>query len=457
MNKPNGAVPLTNTLVESLSPATKPYDVRDSRATGFFVRVEVSGSKIFRCQYRRGKTFTIGRFGTITVSQARQIAQKVIGDAAAGIDPNQKKKAQRKAEDAQSKEMNCSQFLEQIYAPWYRDTFPKSEKNTLRILRNEFMPKFGKMLLAEISVEKVENWRNEQKQNRKITRVKENENGETIKYEKPVGPATLNRYIQGLTALLSKAVEYGRLERNPLIGIKKLKEPEHPRVRFLSPEEYVTLIKALEDRQQKIVEKRASGNQWRKMRHQPLLPDLKDCKYVDHLMPMCLISLGSGMRFNSLTPLRWEHNVDISNPETVIINLNPEIVKNAKGNVIPLDTETSKVVVDWYEQTYPTHKGKGWVFPGKKPGSHITSVKRSWNNLLKAAGIKDFHWHDQRHDYASQHVMAGTDVYTLMKLLGHSSPKITMRYAHVGSQHKVEAANRLKKRRAKIYKKGSGK
>ncbi|MCP4476171.1 MAG: tyrosine-type recombinase/integrase [Gammaproteobacteria bacterium] len=86
----------------------------------------------------------------------------------------------------------------------------------------------------------------------------------------------------------------------------------------------------------------------------------------------------------------------------------------------------------------------------------ITTVKRAWKNLLTDAGIENFTWHDQRHDFASQHVMSGTDVYTVMELLGHSDPKMTKRYAHLATEHKVAAAKQLAKRRGDMMNRCDG-
>ena len=123
------------------------------------------------------------------------------------------------------------------------------------------------------------------------------------------------------------------------------------------------------------------------------------------------------------------------------------IEKTKKNYYIPLDKLTSEVVLKWYEQTKVKHQGSGWVFPGRKPDSHLTSVYKSWNNLLKRAKIKDFVWHDQRHDFASQLAMSGTDLYTIQKLLGHSSSQMTQRYAHLNMEHKMKATQKLSERR----------
>jgi len=70
MAKRGCPVALTNTFVKGLPPKDKAYDVRDERLTGFYVRAQTSGTKTFRCEYRRGKHYTIGRSDKLTVAQA---------------------------------------------------------------------------------------------------------------------------------------------------------------------------------------------------------------------------------------------------------------------------------------------------------------------------------------------------------------------------------------------------
>ena len=58
---------------------------------------------------------------------------------------------------------------------------------------------------------------------------------------------------------------------------------------------------------------------------------------------------------------------------------------------------------------------------------------------LKRANIKDFHFHDLRHTFASQLVMSEVDLTTVKELLGHKDIKMTLRYAHLAPEHKMEA------------------
>jgi integrase-like protein len=54
--------------------------------------------------------------------------------------------------------------------------------------------------------------------------------------------------------------------------------------------------------------------------------------------------------------------------------------------------------------------------------------------------IRDFHFHDLRHTFASLAMMSGQiDIATLSKLLGHKSLKMTMKYAHLAPAHLQKA------------------
>lgn len=275
------------------------------------------------------------------------------------------------------------------------------------------------------------------------------EKGKRIKTA--IRPSSVNRNIEKLSALFNRAVEFEYLNENPIKGMKKLSVPEAERVRYLREEEYQRLMKALDDREEKIRLEREQANAWRTARGYTPYPDLRQQDFADHLKPMVLLALGSGIRQGALMRLEWQRHIDFSS-KYVILKLTSDIVKTGQGRQVPLDEKTSEMLRQWYEQHYPEQQGQGWVFSGKKPDSHITSVKKSWQHLLEQAKIENFTWHDMRHDYASQLIMSGIDLNTVRELLGHRDIKMTQRYAHLAPEHKVMAVEKLQKRRDKILK-----
>jgi site-specific recombinase XerD len=85
---------------------------------------------------------------------------------------------------------------------------------------------------------------------------------------------------------------------------------------------------------------------------------------------------------------------------------------------------------------------KGLVF-ANTDGSRIQSVKTAWLALLKAAGIKDFRWHDLRHTFASKLVQRGVDLAVVRELLGHGDFALTVRYAHLEPKQSAQAVAML--------------
>ena len=63
--------------------------------------------------------------------------------------------------------------------------------------------------------------------------------------------------------------------------------------------------------------------------------------------------------------------------------------------------------------------------------------------MMRAGITKNISFHCARHTYATLQITAGTDIYTVSKLLGHRELKTTQIYAKIIDNKKREAANKI--------------
>ena len=84
----------TKRAVDSAPVEPRRYTLWDTDLSGFGVRIEPSGRRTFIVRYRAGggrsgqqRQMTLGRFGVLTVDQARAEANRVLVTVATGADP----------------------------------------------------------------------------------------------------------------------------------------------------------------------------------------------------------------------------------------------------------------------------------------------------------------------------------------------------------------------------------
>jgi len=59
------------------------------------------------------------------------------------------------------------------------------------------------------------------------------------------------------------------------------------------------------------------------------------------------------------------------------------------------------------------------------------SIRTAFENAVETAKLDDFHFHDCRHHFASWFMMRGGSLQALQTILGHATPAMTSRYAHL--------------------------
>jgi len=72
---------------------------------------------------------------------------------------------------------------------------------------------------------------------------------------------------------------------------------------------------------------------------------------------------------------------------------------------------------------------------GKKrhENRQFTTIAKQWDRIRKAAELPHLRLHDLRHQFASFLVNDGRTLYEVQAILGHSSSKVTERYAHLST------------------------
>ncbi|NOY71879.1 MAG: site-specific integrase [Gammaproteobacteria bacterium] len=366
---------ITQITVNSAKPKGKPYDIRDTKVTGFLLRVLPTGKKKYYCQYARGKRKFIKNAELWTPTQAREEAKAILGKAASGHDLS----------ISRAERCTLKTFIDDEYGPWV-DVNRKDGDATLKRLKTRF-DRFLTQKLSEVGAEDIEKWR-------------------TARLKGGTKPATVNRDITTLKATLSKAVEWGMLPINPLASIKPMKIDSRRKVRFLSKEEEKRLRKLL---------------------------DSKGGRRPKLMKPLILLALNTGMRRGELFHLTWQN----ANFRTKTITVVGEKAKSGSTRHIPMNAEAVQLLKDWEKIS----KGE-LVFPGQD-GTPLNNTQKSWATILSDAKIEGFRFHDLRHTFASNLVMAGVDLNTVRDLLGHSDLKMTLRYAHLAPEHKAAAVELL--------------
>jgi site-specific recombinase XerD len=146
------------------------------------------------------------------------------------------------------------------------------------------------------------------------------------------------------------------------------------------------------------------------------------------------LAIFTGMRWSEQYQLRWA-NVDLARNQITLVS-----TKSGKRQYVPINGAAHAALV----QLRSLAGGSEFVCPGER---YYNAHKRKfWEPVLKHARIKNLHWHDLRHDFASRLVTAGVDIYTVTKLLRHGDVKTSQRYTHLSDVHLADASERLVER-----------
>lgn len=205
------------------------------------------------------------------------------------------------------------------------------------------------------------------------------------------GHATVNRYISEMRSCWNWGRSAGLVVENKTWPMRLMLSEPVGRTRHLSDEELKTLLKEGE-------------------KHSPLM------------YAAIVLSVGCGLRQGELLRLAWS-DLDLEKQRLRVM-----IAKNKEARSVHLPSAAVHALKALKKQpivgtrVFVTENGE----PLKK-----TTLEARWRKVRDAAGLADFRWHDLRHSCASFLAQSGATLLEIGSVLGHKSPSVTQRYAHL--------------------------
>ncbi|MFO6446910.1 tyrosine-type recombinase/integrase [Erythrobacter sp. NE805] len=386
---------ITKSLVEALKPSKDAIKgssqfVWDSELRGFGVSVGYQGTKSFVVQYRnpagQSRRKVIGRFGLMTVEEARRSARVMLGDVAKGADPVAEIKQVRGHTIGEI----CDWYLERADAGKIIGRSRKPIKaSTLAMDRSRIeahiRPLLGHRVIETLKLGDIEAAQADISAG-VTSRPRAGSRGGATKG----GEGVASRTMSTLHSILEHAVRLGEIEKNPARGVRRLAST--PKMRWLSQSELRALGTALREAE-------------------------ADREHPKGLAVIRLLLLTGFRRLEALSLerawlLKEENAVHFATTKT-----------GAQRRVIgQAAVELLKAQPDL---------GSKFFFPADWGEGHFMGVVRVLDRICLRAGIENVTPHVLRHTFASVAGGLGYSELTIAALLGHASRGITQRYIHI--------------------------
>jgi len=382
-------IKLTKSVVDAATFRAKEFELRDIAVPGFLLKVTPSGRKIFMLQYRTNagerRKPAIGRFGELTVEQARSIAQDWLADVRKGKDPSAEKTATR---DAPSVKELCPKFIDDYSKPKNR---PKTVESNQGYIDRHIIPSLGTLKVREVTRSDVSGL---------VTRMKKT-------------PVTANRVLSCLRKMFNMAEVWGFRDdgTNPCRHIPKY--PENGKTRLITDDDMVRLFSYLE---------RA------------------DVEGLEHpfLTLGIRLQFAFAARMSEITSMEWDW-VDFTNRRVVWPDSKTgEISKPMSEDVVALLSNAPRLEGSPY--VVPS------IFKPDRPMPQ-TAYSRGWTRILERAKVPHVGTHGVRHRATTEIANSGVPVKVGMQLTAHKTVTQFMRYVHTEDDRVRAAAETVASRR----------
>lgn len=398
----------------------------DEDLSGFGVAAMPSGKKVYVAQFRqhgRSRRMKLGEHGRITPDEARSKAKEVLGAVEGGKDPIEERRAKRSVRTFNEV---AEDYLRLHVAAKRKSRTHDAYRSLLDL---HISPSIGARSLINIGKPDVAR----------------------LHAGLAHRPATANRCVAVVAAIWNWAVKSGQIVGlpNPTSGLDR--NPEQHRERFLTPDELRRLGKALRDAE-------TVGLPWLVDESHPKakhIPKDNRSRVVDpYAVAAIRLLMLTGARLREILDARWDY------------------IDWDRGLMFLPDSKTGRKTIYLSDAAFgllrsiPRIAGNPYIIPGEKKSAPRADLKRPWAVIARAAGLletaesNDFkgnanksngrkppelrpgvRLHDLRHTFAATGAGSSLGLPVIGKLLGHSQPGTTQRYAHLDADPMHRAAN----------------
>lgn len=396
---------LTKQTVDSLKPSRvgvkgSYFFAWDQELRGFGVQVMASGLKSFVVQYRnaagRSRRIVIGRYGLMTVEEARREARALLGKVAKGIDPA---KEGENARDTVTVAEICDWYLAEAEAGRILGRRRRPIKaSTLAMDRSRIeahiKPLLGRRHVGTLTLGDIEGAQADIAAGKTAKPRTGSRGGATTG-----GEGVAARTISTFHAIFEHAVRLGRIKSNPAKGVRCLASaPRHRRLGRAEIAKLGTAMRAAETA-------------------------------VGHPTALAAIRLLLLTGFRRLEALGLQR--EWLNAEEASVRF-PDTKSGAQVRVI------ARAAVDLLTAQPQTAKSP-FFFPADWGDGHFIGVVRVLDRVCALAGLADVTPHTLRHTFASVAGDLGFSELTIAALLGHASRGVTQRYVHIDEALRMAA------------------
>jgi integrase len=372
---------ITKRAVDAARPASRDTYLWDDGLSGFGLKVTPTGRKVYLVQYRLGGRK--GRTRRVTIGQHGELTPTAARfEAKRLLGEIALGRDPASDRDKAKAEKNLGTVLDQFMTEHAKSKRKASTaREYQRIAKLYIVPRLGRHAISEIKRQDIAK----------------------LHHELSSKPYQANRTLALLSKFFNWAEQHGLRPdgSNPCRHVEKYRE--NRRERFLSQVELARLGDAL-----RAVESEQRATPWA-------------------IAAIRLLTF-TGARLSEILTLQWEH---VSEEHGCLMLPGSKTGPKA----VHLNPPALDVL-----HAIPRVEGNPYVICGERFGRNLVNLEKPWRRIRAAAKLDDVRLHDLRHSFASVAASGGQSLVVIGKMLGHSQPATTARYAHLADDP-VKAAS----------------